>query len=62
MIVLANKVDLKEDAAFDEAHLQTAAKGWDAPYFFTSAKTGKNVEKAFEQLAQMVLASVSVAA
>ncbi len=61
MIVLANKVDLKKEAVFDEATLQKVAEGWDAPYFFTSAKTGKNVEKAFEQLAQMVLDSVAVA-
>ncbi len=60
MIVLANKVDLKEETVLDETTLQTAAEGWGAPYFFTSAKTGKNVERAFEQLAQMVLDSVAV--
>ena len=62
MIVLANKVDLKEERVLDEQALETFTKAWDSSYLLTSAKTGANVEKAFEQLAQMVLDSVSVAA
>ncbi|MFQ5908606.1 MAG: Rab family GTPase [Thermoplasmata archaeon] len=62
MILLANKVDLKEETVVDEATLQAFTEGWDSTYLLTSAKTGKNVEKAFEQLAQMVLDSVAVKA
>ncbi len=62
MIVLANKVDLKEEAVLDKETLQAFTEGWDSTYLLTSAKTGKNVEKAFEELAQKVLDSVAVEA
>ncbi len=62
MIVLANKVDLKEEAVLDRATLQAFTEGWDSTYLLTSAKTGQNVEKAFEELAQKVLDSVAVEA
>ncbi len=62
MIVLANKADLKEEAVLDKQTLQAFTEGWDSTYLLTSAKTGKNVEKAFEELAQKVLDSVAVEA
>ncbi len=62
MVVLANKADLKEEAVLDKETLQAFTEGWDSTYLLTSAKTGKNVEKAFEELAQMVLDSVEVKA
>ncbi|MFQ5918754.1 MAG: Rab family GTPase [Thermoplasmata archaeon] len=62
VIVLANKADLEDEAILDEATLRTFASGWDSSYFFTSAKTGENVEKAFVELAQRVLDSVAVEA
>ncbi len=51
---LANKADLKEQAAISAADLEAAAKTHNAPFLFTSAKTGENVESAFAQLAQLI--------
>ncbi len=53
---LANKADLKEEAAITSADLEAAAKAHDAPFLFTSAKTGENVETAFAQLAKLISA------
>ncbi len=51
---LANKVDLEEQVSFDEKDLEKAAKKYTAPYIYTSAKTGENVQVAFEKLADMI--------
>lgn len=54
-IVLAvNKADLDARAAFDEPQVQSVASAFRAPYFFTSARTGENVEPAFRALAQAI--------
>ncbi len=53
---LANKADLKEQAAITAADLEAAAKAHNAPFLFTSAKTGENVEAAFAQLAKLISA------
>ena len=49
---LANKVDLMERSDFDEGSLAQVAAKYHAPYNFTSAKTGENVQAAFEKLAR----------
>ncbi len=51
---LANKIDMKPNATVDEAQLIQATKAYDAPFLFTSAKTGQNVEAAFQALARQV--------
>lgn len=51
---LANKVDLKDQISFDERELREVAEKYDAPYIYTSAKTGENVQQAFQQLAEMI--------
>jgi len=51
---LANKIDLKPRAVIDEVQLVQAAKAYDAPFLFTSAKTGENVEAAFQALARRI--------
>ncbi len=53
---LANKADLKEQQAITAADLESAAKTHDAPFLFTSAKTGENVEHAFSELAKLISA------
>ncbi len=53
---LATKADLKDQQAVSQADLEAAAKAHDAPFLFTSAKTGENVEQAFEQLAKLISA------
>ncbi len=49
--LLANKIDLRERAAFTEEELQEAAAPYGAPHVYTSAKTGEGVEEAFQGLA-----------
>jgi Ras-related protein Rab-1A len=46
-VILANKSDLLGNAAFDEEDLREIALNFDAAYFYTSAKYGDNVDKAF---------------
>jgi small GTP-binding protein len=53
---LANKADLKDQQVVNEADLAKAAGTHGAPFLFTSAKTGENVERAFAELAKMITA------
>ncbi|MFQ5837891.1 MAG: Rab family GTPase [Thermoplasmata archaeon] len=62
ILILANKVDLKDEAVIDEKGLQLFCEGWQCPYLFTSAKSGKNVDKAFSEMAKMVLEGLLVEA
>jgi len=49
--ILVNKNDLEAKAAFGEESVTKAAKPWDAPFIYTSAKTGQAVDDAFNSLA-----------
>ncbi|TMA07436.1 MAG: GTP-binding protein [Methanobacteriota archaeon] len=51
---LANKADLKDQMDLTEADIRRTADSYHAPYVFTSAKTGQNVEDAFAKLAKMI--------
>ena len=51
---LANKVDLKDQSEVREDDMVQAAKAYDSPFRFTSAKTGINVEIAFQSLAERI--------
>lgn len=51
---LANKADLKDQVSFDENDLEKAAKKYSAPFIYTSAKSGQNVQQAFQVLAEMI--------
>ena len=53
---LANKADLKDQQTITASDLEAAAKVHDAPFLFTSAKTGENVEQAFADLAKLISA------
>lgn len=55
IVVLANKSDLEGEAVVDEGDLRAFCEAWSAPYLFTSAKTGANVEDAFHLLTGQVL-------
>ncbi len=55
--VLGNKVDLLDDLTEVERAIQQLCRTYRAEYLFTSAKTGHNVERAFEALAGGILGS-----
>lgn len=50
--VAGNKADLTGHYAFGEERLRLVAEALEAPYVFTSAKTGEGVDAAFARLAQ----------
>lgn len=53
VIMIANKNDLDHD--FNEAEIEREITGYDIPYFITSAKTGINVEDAFNKLGELMV-------
>ena len=53
VVFLANKSDLK--FAVQEEELAALAKKYDTKYFLTSAKTGQNVNEAFEALGRKMV-------
>jgi small GTP-binding protein len=53
VILLANKNDLPGEYGTDE--IEALIRIYGLPYYLTSAKTGENVDEAFEQLGRMML-------
>ena len=58
-VIMSNKSDLTDKAAYTDKNLEEMALVYGSPFFKTSAKTGENVAKAFEQLAIMILKDIS---
>jgi small GTP-binding protein len=56
MVLLGNKLDLERDVDLEEA--EDTAKRLSCEYLETSAKTGENVEQAFEKIARACLHDV----
>jgi len=54
IVFIANKVDLKDKMQFSESEVTQATKAYDSPFYFSSARTGDNVEAAFQTLADRV--------
>lgn len=54
LVFLANKIDLP-DREIDESEIKKVASEFNAPYLFTSAKVGKNVEDAFITTGKLLL-------
>jgi len=61
-VYAVNKIDLKDEVMilFNEKDLQHWTKAFDAKYFYTSAKTGENVENAFRALGDAIIAKTPV--
>lgn len=55
IIFLANKIDLKDKIQFGRKELEKNASYYKSPFLFTSAKTGENVEKAFQTIGKVLL-------
>jgi small GTP-binding protein len=54
VILLGNKLDLKDQHEVDLPAVEAQAKDIGCPYYLTSAKTGENVENAFQNLGRRV--------
>ena len=55
IIMLANKNDLKVQASFTDFEIKNISEIIGSVYFFTSAKTGENVENAFATISRYIL-------
>ncbi len=57
VVYAVNKVDLKDEVMvlFDEREVGMATQAFDAPHFYTSAKTGVNVQISFQSLAEDIV-------
>ena len=54
-VILANKSDLIQNAEVKEAEVREFASKYMVPFYFTSAKTGENVKRAFHSLGERLL-------
>ncbi|MCK4971264.1 MAG: hypothetical protein KAS77_12065, partial [Thermoplasmata archaeon] len=50
----ANKNDLTDEIRIKEEDIANLAEQYDAPFLYTSAKNGANVEEAFLSIGRMV--------
>lgn len=55
VLFLANKSDLMSKAEFKPSEIEALAAEFTSPYFYTSAKSGANVDKAFHRLAELIV-------
>jgi len=63
VVFAINKIDLKDEVMilYGEKEIGQAVRAFEAPYFYTSAKSGENVETLFRRLGTMVLAKEGIA-
>ena len=55
VLFLANKSDIIHKAEFKPTDLEAIAAEFKSPYFYTSAKSGANVERAFFRLGELMI-------
>src|SRR5437773_166209 len=57
VVYAINKIDLKDEVMilYGDKEIGEATRAFEAPFFYTSAKTGENVELLFQRLGTMVL-------
>ena len=60
VVFAINKADLKDQAAFGEDQVKQATEAFDAPFFYSSAKTGDNVEALFRALGETIVSAEAV--
>ena len=53
-IVMANKSDLSNDSEFTEEDLENFSKQYNSDFYYTSAKTGANVNLSFQRLGEVM--------
>lgn len=54
-VLLGNKCDLKDKVAVTYESIMAINRDYNFPFFYTSARTGENVEQAFQTLADLIL-------
>lgn len=54
IVLLVNKMDLKDQAQFSDSDIRESLEGHEFPYLYTSAKDGTNVELAFNKLTEFM--------
>jgi len=57
ILLVANKIDLKDKYAFTIEEFKSFAKERGLPHFFTSAKTKDNVEEVFNEISRLILSN-----
>ncbi|UCE74921.1 MAG: GTP-binding protein [Methanomassiliicoccales archaeon] len=55
ILFLANKSDLIHKAEFKSTDLEALVSAFKSPYFYTSAKSGANVNRAFYRLGELMI-------
>jgi len=57
VVYAVNKIDLKDEVMilYGDKEIEQAARAFEAPFFYASAKTGDNVEFVFRRLGSMTL-------
>ncbi|NHI91117.1 MAG: GTP-binding protein [Candidatus Lokiarchaeota archaeon] len=58
-IIIANKADLQSEAKVTDEEINNLSKEMGLPWYKTSAKTGKNVDEAFNKIAELIVKDVS---
>ncbi len=58
LIILGNKSDLKDGVKVTEEEMAQLSEGFTSTWYLTSAKTGDNVEEAFQKIAEYCLKGV----
>jgi small GTP-binding protein len=64
VVFAINKIDLKDEVMilYGDKEIGQAVRAFEAPFFYTSAKTGENVETLFRRMGTMVLAKEGLTA
>jgi small GTP-binding protein len=55
LILVANKTDLADQQSVTGAQIEAVARDINAPFYLTSARTGKNVDEVFRHLARLLV-------
>ena len=58
LLLLANKSDLTNEYQFEKVELKSLAEQLNAPFYFTSAKSGDNVWDTFFKLGDLILDNI----
>lgn len=63
VVYAVNKIDLKDEVMvmYGDREIEQSTRAFDATYFYTSAKSGENVEAAFRALGQAIVARSDLA-